>query len=373
MADDAIYLISGDRSLKRIIEAPFGSEDVLQQLIAEYPGILAGEQMDPEAPPRWLLVAREAGIPGEEGGSDRWALDHLLLDQFARPTFVEVKRSTDTRIRREWVGQMLDYAANAVVYWPVAKIRTMLAERLGGSEEADDAVADLLQGSGDDDRSAVIEKYWRDVERNLAKGQVRLLFVADEIPREQRRIIEFLNTQMPDVEVLGVALRHFASGDLRLLAPLVIGQSESTREPGAPTGRTNRERFLGECHGIEREFYEELLAEAATRGFDLAWRSRGFSLGAFRPSGDRVTLLNGYPPGSVGRKNAFLEVYLKPFLESEQPEKLRRQLLELGHTKEQGRYYVGLEIRDDTVDVARRLLSIITTWRALITEPLAGS
>ena len=38
------------------------------------------------------------------------------------PTLVEVKRSTDTRLRREVVGQMLDYAANAVVYWPVERL-----------------------------------------------------------------------------------------------------------------------------------------------------------------------------------------------------------------------------------------------------------
>jgi len=29
-----------------------------------------------------------------------WALDHLLLDQDAIPTLVEVKRSSDTRIRK---------------------------------------------------------------------------------------------------------------------------------------------------------------------------------------------------------------------------------------------------------------------------------
>jgi hypothetical protein len=34
------------------------------------------------------------------------------FDQNAVPTLVEVKRSSDTRIRREVVGQMLDYAAN---------------------------------------------------------------------------------------------------------------------------------------------------------------------------------------------------------------------------------------------------------------------
>ena len=62
-------------------------------------------------------------MPSEEGGVLRWSVDHLFLDQDAIPTIVEVKRSRDTRIRREVVGQMLDYAANAVVYWPVETVR----------------------------------------------------------------------------------------------------------------------------------------------------------------------------------------------------------------------------------------------------------
>jgi hypothetical protein len=57
------------------------------------------------------------------GSGNRWSVDHLFLDQDAIPTIVEVKRSSDTRIRREVVGQMLDYAANAVVYWAVEAIR----------------------------------------------------------------------------------------------------------------------------------------------------------------------------------------------------------------------------------------------------------
>ena len=63
-------------------------------------------------------------VPSEEGGGWRWSLDHLFLDQDGIRTLVEVKRSTDSRIRREVVGQMLDYAANAVVYWPVEEIRS---------------------------------------------------------------------------------------------------------------------------------------------------------------------------------------------------------------------------------------------------------
>ena len=41
--------------------------------------MIAGEQIDSSSPRRWLLIAREMGVPDEEGGSDRWSLDHLFL------------------------------------------------------------------------------------------------------------------------------------------------------------------------------------------------------------------------------------------------------------------------------------------------------
>src|SRR5260370_8548371 len=119
-----IFVLHDDGTLDEMRERAYDSEDLLQDLLARHPNLLAGDQMDAEEPRRWLLVSREMGVPGEEEGSDRWALDHLFLDQDAVPTLVEVKRSSDTRIRREVVGQMLDYAANAVVYWPVEAIRS---------------------------------------------------------------------------------------------------------------------------------------------------------------------------------------------------------------------------------------------------------
>src|ERR1035437_1834754 len=109
----SVFLIQGD-DLVEMTERAYDSEDVLQTLVARYPNLLAREQVDPNEPRRWLLVTREAGIPDREGGGSRWSLDHLFLDQEGIPTLIEVKRSSDTRIRREVVGQMLDYAANAV-------------------------------------------------------------------------------------------------------------------------------------------------------------------------------------------------------------------------------------------------------------------
>src|SRR6266516_4749259 len=119
----------GDDELVEMRETPYEAEDVLQQLIAKFPSLLAGDQFGIAAPRRWLLVGREASLPDDEDAAGRWSVDHLFLDQDAVPTLVEVKRSSDTRIRREVVGQMLDYAANAVAYWPVESIRTEFEAR----------------------------------------------------------------------------------------------------------------------------------------------------------------------------------------------------------------------------------------------------
>jgi len=118
----AIYVLKDNEELVEMTQQ-YDSEDLLQALLAKYPNLLAGEQMDNTAPRRWLLITREAAVPDQENGVRRWSVDHLFLDQDAIPTLVEVKRSSDTRIRREVIGQMLDYAANAVLFWPVETIK----------------------------------------------------------------------------------------------------------------------------------------------------------------------------------------------------------------------------------------------------------
>jgi hypothetical protein len=122
-----IFLLRGEDELVEMRESAYEAEDVLQALIARFPSLLAGDQYSGGVARRWLLVGREASLPDDEDAAGRWSVDHLFLDQDAVPTLVEVKRSSDTRIRREVVGQMLDYAANGVVYWPLEQLRELFA------------------------------------------------------------------------------------------------------------------------------------------------------------------------------------------------------------------------------------------------------
>ena len=64
------------------------------------------------------------------------------------------------------------------------------------------------------------------METNLHAGRVRLILVADQIPPELRRIVEFLNEQMDPADIFAVEVKQFVGGDQVALAPRLIGASE---------------------------------------------------------------------------------------------------------------------------------------------------
>jgi hypothetical protein len=280
-----IFLIQHDGQLVPMTEQPYDSEDLLQRLLAEYPDILAGDQMNRAAPRQWLLVAREVAVPDEEGGAGRWSLEHLFLDQDAIPTLVEVKRSTDTRIRREVVGQLLDYAANAVVYWPPAAIRAQFEASCARMGRDAEAVLQTFLGTDSD-----AEGFWQECTRNLQAGRVRLVFVADQIPVELQRIVEFLNAQMNPAEVLAVEVRQYAGQALRTLVPRVVGQTAAAQQrkeaPSRSTRTWDEASFLGDLELRQGRdvvaVARALLAWATQAQLRTVW-GRGNQDGSFFP------------------------------------------------------------------------------------------
>lgn len=214
--NDTIFLKSVENTLIPLKETLYESEDFLQELIEKNPSILAGEQITPDNPRKWILIDREMGIPCTQDGSAFWFLDHLFIVQDGIPTFVEVKRSTDSRIRREVVGQMLDYAANATKYWRVSEIQQLYQ-------------GDLKEVFAFDDLQC--EAFWENVDNNLHLGKIRLLFAADTIPESLLRIIEFLNNQMQNAEVLGLEVKQFSSDDGRqIFVPRILGRTTQSIE-----------------------------------------------------------------------------------------------------------------------------------------------
>ena len=222
-------------------------EKELQDLLENNFDLLAGDQINPEEPRRWLLIKKEMPVPDPVSGTDRWSIDFFFVDHTGRPTFVECKRYQDTRSRREVVGQMMEYAANAQYYWDKDAIKDIAEKTAGGGDGTLEELLTSLQEESFDS----VDDFFENVENNLKEGQIRLVFFLEEAPNELKSIIEFLNNQMERSEVLIVEAKQYATDGLKVVVPSLFGYSEQARRIKktvivSPTVRVKwtREKFI---------------------------------------------------------------------------------------------------------------------------------
>ena len=201
-----LYFMSGDRAVG-MSEHRYDSEDILQKIIADNPGLLLRDA-DPEGS-RLMLVAREFEVSEGDDSSNAYFLDHLLVDQSGVPVLVEVKRSTDTRARREVVAQMLDYASR-VSAWDADELRELFRHHNDepGTLEAYDT-----------------DEFWMQVANCLKAERVKLVFAADRIPSTLKTLIEFMDRNMEGIEVYGVELRQYKTEEATMLTSSVVGET----------------------------------------------------------------------------------------------------------------------------------------------------
>lgn len=357
MPSSKIFLVNeNEKTLSVMKETSYDQEFILQQLIAQYPDLLPGDQINPDAPRKWLFIARELSIPGGEDETGRWKLDHLYLDQDGIPTFVECKRSSDTRTRREVVAQMLDYAANGTEYLSMDKIREAAATTAALLETNLDALVLDLLDVGDDE--VQIDDFWQRVESNLRESRVRLIFAVDRAPKELRRLVEFLNEKMADVEVLIVEVKQYiGETGQKAIVPRVIGLTEAVRatKPGGSKGKTNRREFLSNCSTTQiAEFFEYVLDEAGRKGHEIYWGSVGFSIRAYLPEIDqKASFVYGYPPQTFQFFFGHLRVDRIDLTE------LREELLSYGIFRESGAKTLTANLSEIDLTQARKVYDFI--------------
>lgn len=277
-AGGGVFLLDATDELVELTETAFATEDELQELIARHPRLIPSA-LSSDGDRRWLLVAREQGVSETVDGAARWWLDHLLLDQDGVPTLVEVKRSTDTRLRREVVGQLLDYAAGAVGTWRAADLRAVV--------EADpEALAGLLGPDADE------EAFWEQVEANLRAGRLRLVFLADRIPPELERVVAFLDAQMNLCEVRAVEVRRLTSGKGTATITTRIVGATTAGGSAAKAGRSSGQQWdeprllqaITEQHGPEAAAAARRIIDWFRNRGARIWFGKGPTMGSVIPS-----------------------------------------------------------------------------------------
>jgi len=267
---DPIYLIQKGGKALKLQSKVYDSEEEFQDLLEKYPELLAGEQVDRSDPRKWLLIGREVGIADDVDAGARWSLDHLFVDQSGTATLVEVKRQGDPRLRREVVGQVLDYAANAQ-FWSSAYLADVFeATCRKKGLEPESVLGEFLDGN------SASGNFWTMVQDKLRAGDMRLIFFADFVPKELQRVVEFLNEGMSKTEVLAIEVTRYQAEDYTTHVPRVIGQTAQAEGKRAGTkARTwNEPDFFSAAESLPasaREAIRQVYEGARRTKLEIRW------------------------------------------------------------------------------------------------------
>ena len=304
-----VYVINSDGSTTAMTGIRCKSEDLeLQRILELNPNLMPGEQINPTDPRRWLIVKREMPVPNPATGENRWSIDFFFVDQDAKPTFIECKRYSDTRAKREVIGQMFDYAANGHYYWSKNEMREYAEQSLNKNGiSLEEEIKRLYPDNIDS-----VDEFFQRVEDNLREGIIRLAFFMEESSSELRSIVDFLNKQMELTEVLLIEARQYEYDGIKIVTPILFGYTEEARRVKKELPITtdkrrkwDRESFFNDAGErlTENEVssIKKLLDKSRDLGMEISWGT-GKSKGSFSVKWPHVcvrSIFSVYSDGTI--------------------------------------------------------------------------
>lgn len=252
--------------IRPIESSKFEQEGVLQDYLEQFPELLPLHEIEDE-PPRMIAIGREVPVPSG-------AIDLLFLDTSGRLTIVETKLVKNPEIRREVIGQIIEYAS-FVCQWGSDQIERQANDylRLKGRGETDLYQALAAQGR-DSGVSLDHDAFRPKLEENLHRGNVRLVIAVDELVEPLRATVSFLNS-FSTFDLLVLQLREFnLDSARRVFIPSLFGYSRPS--PTVAERRTwTWEEFFADAE--ERRSPDEVKVIRALH--DLAGRTGRAQLG----------------------------------------------------------------------------------------------
>jgi hypothetical protein len=215
---------------KLVESAAYKGENELQRLLAESPSLISIE--DVRAGAGQLVVAvREFPLP-------IGFLDLVAFSAAGDITLIECKLASNPQIKREVIGQALEYGAHL---WQMSYEDLDQAIQ----QRTNKPLAELMHAAlGDSDWDE--ETFRVNIESALADGSFILIIVVDEITEELSRIIHFVNNcGHPVFTFAALEMQRYQSDKTEMLVPRVVGDTlSSTAGNGNSRTRWTEDTFL---------------------------------------------------------------------------------------------------------------------------------
>ncbi len=221
-----------DSKWEALAPMEYVNEDELQRLLDSGSAELI--PADPSLEEAHVVFARELST-----GSG--PIDLIGIGSSGSITIMECKLAKNHQIKREVVGQVLDYAASL---WEsdIATLSEAFRARSGS-----DPFEAIRRQFGEEAESFDEESCRSEVARRLREGDFRLLVAVDRIDPELRRIIQYVNSRGghgPGLRLVAVEFPRYQQGTIQVLVPEAYGDELAQRN--ASTSRESRRWTLDE-------------------------------------------------------------------------------------------------------------------------------
>ena len=171
-----ILIINGD-NVRALEETEFAEESKLQDYLKDYPALIPLEDVG-EGASELICIGKEVAVPSG-------AIDLLFIDKDGLLTVIETKLVKNPEIRREVIGQIIEYASY-ISRWSADKVYAIANAYL--KSDLDEFMLNKYpEGfSADDFRS--------NIEQNLESGRIRLIIATNKFVEPLQATVTFLNS-----------------------------------------------------------------------------------------------------------------------------------------------------------------------------------
>lgn len=210
-----LFIVEGGKT-RVLVNKDFDNESLLQDILEKFPEFVALEDLGVSEP--FVVIGREVATPAGY-------IDVLCIDGEGVLTVIETKLARNPQIRREVVGQVLEYVAQ-LSKWKAQDVIQVANQYFQSSSDTGGTggatLTDLLKSTSEPEEMLSPGDVYERIENNLRKGRIKVVIASDAIPETLKDTVNFINSFSNfDIYVLQVQL--FKKDDLEIYAPAIFG------------------------------------------------------------------------------------------------------------------------------------------------------
>jgi hypothetical protein len=199
-------LIQHNRGAPSLLEEGYASERELQEFLRDFSTLIPMDEIELGAPPL-LCIGFEVGAGG---GSQ----DLLYVDETGLLTIAETKLKKNPELRREVIGQVLEYASYAHE-WTARDIESLAGKFFSSNHcppeyqglTLESALRKFLETTGSPAAETLsYEQFLLQMRETLDRGRIRLIIAVDEPVGHLLKTVEFINRFSQRFDILSLSI-----------------------------------------------------------------------------------------------------------------------------------------------------------------------